>query len=280
MEGKKARKKLSLAKAVEQGGFYRPLTLEQEAAQLRLSGKFVRSSLSLNHTTDEEQLYATRQGLVPAASNPPHNSYTCIQDQKRLLSRLKKELSPVDKLLARTGLGAFRAKRRLEEPETFFLTRIETGFEEISLSTFEKTATEQPLPPLYPSKPFPNKHVSVLKRAASVVSPRTRLSSLSTQCDSMSSSISATKSGLIRETLALQAQWAVSLRHLQVLEIAKRRWKYYNLRKTFQRDTKVRVYAAPYEALVGTVRSAHPSGVGRQGRLVNGELLLLRCRLP
>lgn len=230
----KARKKLSLAKAVEQGGFYHPPTLEQEASQLNLSGKFVRSSLSLSHTHDEERLYATRQGLT---SQLPHNSYACIQHQKTLLKRLKTQLTPVDKLLARTAMGRFQGKGRLEE--TFFLTEIETGFGRNSISTLDKAVFEKPPSALSPFQPFPKPPKAVFQRAKSVISPRTRLSSIYSQCDSISSSISATKSGLASETLALQAQWRVGLRHLQVLEIAKRRWKYYNLRKTFQTDTKV-----------------------------------------
>jgi hypothetical protein len=248
MEEKKARKKLSLAKAVEQGGFYHPLTTEQEASNLNLSGKFVRSSLSLGHSIPDERLFATRNGLIPAFSTLPHNSYSCIQQRKRLISRLKAQLTSVDKQLAMTGMGRYKAKRWVEEEEKeFFLTGMDTEFEGNSEINIEKTAEKQPistsfsskLPPLAPSQHGLKKSLMYFKRAKSEISPRTRLSSINSQCDSISQSISATKADLSRETQAVQAQYALNLRHLKVLEIAKRRWKYYSLRKTFQTDTKV-----------------------------------------
>ena len=232
METRPIRRNLRLSAVIQQGGFYRPPTTQQFASKLHISGKFVRENMQPDGSFNEEKAFETRNGLALPDSQGQHNAFRCIKQQKKLIKTLKMQITHIDKAISQSKISKYR---EIEGKSSIFLTDLNTS--EHLTDKFPSTSsisTKFQLQKSTKSTVLPQLH-----RSQSVIPAKNpQLASISTNCDSISSSISFAKSQITSEIRDFQAKFSLNRRHLEIMEIEKRRWKYFHLRKTFEEDLK------------------------------------------
>ena len=248
------KRKLPLSKVLQQGGYNKPKTLTDVANSLSLKAKYLRKLPSLKPDLREadERLYGTRNGLISATFSTRKNRanpYFCILQQKKTLDRVKSEVTEVDRTVAEArrrhivGRLKNRSKSEFEEvTESIFLTSLITPTPAHHPATTSFTEVlDDSTPPGAGIAPLPGVRLLAATAVKRSVSLRAmKILEITTHCDDIARSVVESKTGLEKDMRTIKDKLGLYARHLSVLEIERRRRKYFLLRKTFQMDTKVK----------------------------------------